>query len=66
MNEENAGIGSVPLQQVTVKSGTFQVRKDEAIRKGHVLSSDIQAQAIRRFQEDCVGAQNVYRPSTNF
>lgn len=65
MNKEKTGIGSVLLQQGTGKPGTFLNRRDDAIKKGHVSSSDTQVQAIRRFQEEGVGEQNPYKPSFN-
>ena len=65
MKKDNVGIGSVPLAKTTGNPGTFHQRKEEAIKKGHVSPSDTQSQAIRRFYEDGVGAENIYRPSTN-
>lgn len=55
----------IPSQPATGKPGTFNLRKAEAIKKGNVSPSDTQVQAIRRFEEDGVGAQNLYRPSTH-
>lgn len=43
MNSEKAGIGSVPPQQGSGKPGTFQDRKKDAVKKGHVPSLTVVA-----------------------
>lgn len=38
MKKSNPGIGSVPIEHTTGRQGTFNLRKEDAIKKGHVSS----------------------------